>query len=338
MHASQNLSSPQAAPSPLTRLTQICAPDMGQIDALLNAQTQSALPLVPQLGQHILQGSGKRLRPLLATACAQLFPGDSTRHIAIAACIECLHTATLLHDDVVDESMMRRGKPAANTIWGNKASVLVGDFLLTNAFQLIVADGCPQVMGILSRASNAVVAGEIMQLSLLNDFSADESAYLAIIRSKTAALFAAACEVAGAIAKSPAPQREALAQYGENLGIAFQLIDDMLDYGACAQTLGKAPGDDFRSGNMTLPLLRAYAASNSTEKDFWHRTIIDQQQEEGDFAQARILLQKYQSLEATKKCAQDYAARAAAALDVFPPSEVRDLLKDLAFYSVERGA
>ncbi|MDE2005650.1 MAG: polyprenyl synthetase family protein, partial [Rhodospirillales bacterium] len=262
---------------------------------------------------------------------------DGDRHVQLAACVEFIHTATLLHDDVVDESRLRRGLASANAVFGNKASVLVGDFLFARAFQLMVADGSLRVLGILSQASATIAEGEVLQLATQNDLSTTEERYLDVIRGKTAALFAAACEVGAVVAGRPAAEESALAAFGTNLGIAFQLIDDALDYAADQARLGKTVGDDFREGKVTLPILLAHRAADAAERGFWQRTIEAGEQTEDDLGTALALLARHDAIAATRARAAGFAAAAADALAIFPDSRLRRALIAVCDYTVRRG-
>src|SRR5947209_13589986 len=242
----------------------------------------SPVALIPQLAGHIVSAGGKRLRPLLTLACARLCGYGGERHVALAAAVEFIHTATLLHDDVVDASDLRRGRDTANAVWGNKPAVLVGDFLFARAFELMVEDGSLRILDILSRAAAVIAEGEVGQLLTANDTTTTEAAYLEVIEAKTAALFAAASRIGAVIAERPPAEEEALERFGRNLGIAYQLIDDMLDFSARQSEFGKAVGDDFRDGKLTLPILIAFARGDSEERAFWRRTLEDGGQSTGD--------------------------------------------------------
>ena len=270
----------------------------------------SPVALIPQLAAHIVAAGGKRLRPLLTLAAARLcgYPGDP-RHVKLAACVEFIHTATLLHDDVVDESLLRRGLASANAVFGNKASVLVGDFLFARAFQLMVEDGSLVVLAILSRAAATIAEGEVLQLVTQNDLSTSEARYLEVIKGKTAALFAAACEVGAWWPAGRQREAAALADYGMNLGIAFQLVDDALDYAADQAVLGKTVGDDFREGKITLPVLVAYQAGDAAERDFWRRTIEASEQSDADLDRALHLMERCGAIRATLERAADSSPR-----------------------------
>jgi len=296
----------------------------------------SPVTLIPQLAAHIVAAGGKRLRPLLTLACARMcgYPGE--RHIKLAACVEFIHTATLLHDDVVDESLLRRGMASANAVFGNQASVLVGDFLFARAFQLMVEDGSLAVLGILSRAAATIAEGEVLQLVTQNDLSTSEARYLEVITGKTAALFAAACEVGAVVADRPPFEAASLAEFGLNLGIAFQLVDDALDYAADQKVLGKTVGDDFREGKITLPVLLAYQAGDASDQSFWRRTIEANEQSDADLDRALHLIARSHAIGLTLDRARGFAARAKAALDPFPETRLRRALLDVSDYTVSR--
>jgi octaprenyl-diphosphate synthase len=321
----------------LSRLVALVGPDLEACNRAIVARMDSPVALIPQLAAHIVAAGGKRLRPLLTLASARLcgYAGGG-RHVNLAACVEFIHTATLLHDDVVDESQLRRGLASANAVFGNKASVLVGDFLFARAFQLMVEDGSLIVLGILSQAAATIAEGEVLQLATQNDLSTSEARYLEVIKGKTAALFAAACRVGAVVADRPAAEERALDEYGLNLGIAFQLVDDALDYAADQATLGKTVGDDFREGKITLPVLVAYAAGDEQERGFWRRTIEASEQSESDLDKALQLMASRHAIGVTLDRAASFAAAAKAALGVFPDSACRRALADVADYTVNR--
>lgn len=329
---------PQVVPAEdaLTALMRFVSQDMQACNRAIIARMDSEVPLIPQLAAHIVAAGGKRLRPLLTLASARLCGYTGERHVHLAACVEFIHTATLLHDDVVDESVLRRGLASANAVFGNKASVLVGDFLFARAFQLMVSDGSLQVLGILSHAAATIAEGEVLQLVTQNDLSTTEERYLNVIRGKTAALFAAACQVGGVVADRPAVECQALSDYGMNLGIAFQLVDDALDYSADQAILGKTVGDDFREGKVTLPILTAYQMAGVSERAFWLRTIQESQQTDADLAQALLLMEKCGAIQATLDRAAGFALAAQRALEIFPPSPLRTALDAVADYTISR--
>ncbi len=324
----------------LSNLLALVGDDMQACNREIVARMASDVVLIPQLAAHIVAAGGKRLRPLLTLASARLcgYPasGDGARHVALAACVEFIHTATLLHDDVVDESQLRRGLASANAVFGNKASVLVGDFLFARAFQLMVDDGSLKVLAILSRAAATIAEGEVLQLATQNDLSTSEDRYLDVIKGKTAALFAAACQVGAVVAGRPRAEEVALAEFGTNLGMAFQLVDDALDYVADEVALGKTVGDDFREGKITLPVLAAYHAGSKPERDFWSRTIESLDQQEADLDHALDLMQARGAIGVTMERARRFADAAKRALAEFPPSVLRTALLDVADFTVSR--
>ena len=325
-------------PDVLTRLSELIGDDMKACNRAIIARMDSPVVLIPQLAAHIVAAGGKRLRPMLTIGCARMFGYTGQRHVHLAACVEFIHTATLLHDDVVDESVLRRGLASANAIFGNKASVLVGDFLFARAFQLMVDDGSLDVLRILSQAAATIAEGEVLQLTTQNDLSTSEECYLDVIGGKTAALFAAACQVGGLVAGRSAADLDALAEYGTAIGMAFQLVDDALDYAADQVTLGKTVGDDFREGKITLPVLVAYHAGTPSEREFWSRTIEQLEQTDADLDAALALMQRRGAIQATFARARRFAEAAQRALVSFPPSALRQCLHDIADYTVSRTA
>ncbi len=328
---------PIAEADALTALSALVHDDLLACNQVIVAHMDSPVALIPQLAAHIVAAGGKRLRPVLTLAAARLCGyGGGARHVDLAACVEFIHTATLLHDDVVDESVLRRGLASANAVFGNKASVLVGDFLFARAFQLMVADGSLDVLRILSAAAATIAEGEVLQLVTQNDLSTSEERYLDVVRGKTAALFAAACEVGAVVAARPPGEATALRDYGTHLGIAFQLVDDALDYAADQAVLGKTVGDDFREGKITLPVLAAYAAGDATERAFWQRTIEASEQTEADLDHALALMERCGAIRTTLDRAVQFAARAKADLTPFPDSAVRQALMGVADYTVSR--
>ncbi len=320
------------------RLAKLAATDMASVDALIVARMQSPVSVIPALADHLIEAGGKRLRPLLTVASSRLCGGVGDAGWKLAAAVEFIHTATLLHDDVVDSSQLRRGKVAAHLIWGAPSSVLVGDFLFARAFELMVETGAMKALEILARASRVIAEGEVLQLTRAHDLNLSQATYLEIISAKTAELFAAAAE-AGAVAAGADPVRSAaLRAYGMNLGLAFQLADDALDYGGATETLGKNAGDDFREGKATLPLLLAIARSGPREADFWERAINRHDQTDADFRRARELIIGTGALEATLDLAADYAEAAKEALGGFPENDWRGALEALADFAVSRRA
>ena len=320
------------------RLAELAAADMAGVDALIVDRMQSPVSIIPALADHIIDAGGKRLRPLLAVVAARVTGSRSAAGLKLAAAVEFIHTATLLHDDVVDGSALRRGKVAAHLIWGAPSSVLVGDFLFARAFELMVETGSMKAMEILARAARVIAEGEVLQLSRAHDINLSQDTYLEIISAKTAELFAAAAESGAVAAGADMVQAAALRSYGMNLGFAFQLSDDALDYGGLTETLGKNAGDDFREGKATLPLLVAIARTGAVERAFWERVIGRQEQAEDDFRRARDLIVSVGALDATLDIAAGYADNAKEALSIFPQSELRDGLEALADFAVNRRA
>lgn len=307
---------------------------LSAVNTCLLQKMESPVALIPEIAGYLISLGGKRLRPLLTIASAELCGYKGERHIHLAACVEFIHTATLLHDDVVDESTLRRGRQTANSLWNNKASVLVGDFLFSRAFELMVADGSLEVLDILSKASSAISEGEVLQLSMSHSLELTEETYLKIIESKTARLFSAATEVGAVVAETPAAQRKALTQFGKSLGIAFQLMDDVLDYTANEDQLGKTIGDDFREGKITLPLLLAY--NKGYEKSFWEEILAKTTRDEKDLQKALTLLNESNALAESKQKAEIYVNEALGCLDQFPPSALKSALEELAHFSLHR--
>ncbi len=323
----------RAAPRPsLDALARLLRGDLDRVNRLIVERMQSPVALIPQLAGHIVAGGGKRLRPMLTLGCARLCGYRGDRHIALAAAVEFIHTATLLHDDVVDASELRRGRDAANAVWGNKPAVLVGDFLFSRSFELMVADGSLRVLAILSRASAVIAEGEVMQLMTTGNMATTEAEYLAVIEAKTAELFAAASRIGAVLGERPPAEEEALDRFGRNLGIAFQLVDDLLDYSAHEAELGKSVGDDFRDGKVTLPVLLAFARGNDDERVFWRRAIEELDQRPGDLERAIELVERHGAITETLARARLYAAAAARALAPFPDlPEKRALVAAAAF-------
>ncbi len=323
----------RAAPRPsLDALARLLRGDLDRVNRLIVERMQSPVALIPQLAGHIVAGGGKRLRPMLTLGCARLCGYRGDRHIALAAAVEFIHTATLLHDDVVDASELRRGRDTANAVWGNKPAVLVGDFLFSRSFELMVADGSLRVLAILSRASAVIAEGEVMQLMTTGNMATTEAEYLAVIEAKTAELFAAASRIGAVLGERPPAEEEALDRFGRNLGIAFQLVDDLLDYSAHEAELGKSVGDDFRDGKVTLPVLLAFARGNDDERVFWRRAIEELDQRPGDLERAIELVERHGAITETLARARLYAAAAARALAPFPDlPEKRALVAAAAF-------
>ncbi len=318
-------------------LVQFVSEELNQTNTLISKHLENRVSIIPQLAGHILSAGGKRVRPLLTLATTRLCNGDFQRAIPLAACIEFIHTATLLHDDVVDDSSVRRGKPSANAIWGNSASVLVGDFLFGRSFELMVADGHLDVLQILSKVSSIIIEGEILQLTASYDFEQAEASYFDIIRSKTGQLFSAGCEVGATVSNVSPEQRQAMADYGMYVGIAFQCVDDLLDYFTDEKTMGKKPGDDFREGKITLPVLLAYKTATADEKEFWHKCFQSDDQSDETFAAVKRALEKADVYNQVKVIALDYVSKAQQCLRLFPNSDLKQAFENFADYCVSRS-
>jgi len=321
----------------LDALAGLVADDMAAVNQLIVQRMESHVPLIPQLAGHLIAAGGKRLRPILTLAAARLCGYEGQRHCKLAACVEFIHTATLLHDDVVDASDLRRGEPSANALFGNQASVLVGDFLFSRAFQLMVEDGSIDVLRILSNASAIIAEGEVLQLKTTSDSTTSEQAYLEVVRAKTAELFAAACRLGAVVNGRPASEEEALRTFGLNLGIAFQIADDVLDFAAESARSGKAVGGDFREGKITLPVILAIHRGSEAERQFWHRTLDECDRREGDLAHAQDILRRHNALRDAIDRARHYGAIAHDALGFFPEHPMKDALLDIVDFTVERG-
>jgi octaprenyl-diphosphate synthase len=326
-----------AAHKPHEALAALLAEDMGKVNALIKERMASKhAPRIPEVTAHLIDAGGKRLRPLLTLAAAQLCGYDGPYHVHLAATVEFIHTATLLHDDVVDESAQRRGRPTANLLWDNKSSVLVGDYLFSRAFQLMVEPGSLRVLDILANASATIAEGEVLQLTAAQDLKTDETIYTQVVRGKTAALFSAATEVGGVIAGADEAHVKALFAYGDALGISFQIVDDLLDYQGDSAATGKNVGDDFRERKLTLPVIKAVAKADDEERAFWVRTIEKGRQEDGDLETAMGLLAKHDALVDTRTDAIAWAQKAKDALADLPDHQIKSLLIDLADYVVAR--
>ncbi|MFD2174607.1 polyprenyl synthetase family protein [Rhodobacter lacus] len=325
------------ATKPHERLAQALSDDMAAVNALIRERMSSEhAPRIPEVTAHLIEAGGKRLRPMLTLAAARVMGYEGPYHVHLAATVEFIHTATLLHDDVVDESGQRRGRPTANLLWDNKSSVLVGDYLFARSFQLMTETGKMRVLEILANASAVIAEGEVLQLTAAQNLGTTEDIYLRVIRGKTAALFSAATEVGGVIAEAGAAEVKALYDYGDALGIAFQMVDDLLDYGGTAAETGKNVGDDFRERKLTMPVIKAVAQADEEERAFWKRVIEKGDQREGDLEHALALMAKYGTLEATRRDAIGWTETARAALKALPAHPLRDMLDDLADFVVER--
>jgi octaprenyl-diphosphate synthase len=321
----------------IDELVALVAADMDRVNATILSRTGSEVTMIPEVANHLISSGGKRLRPMLTLAMASLTGYSGDGHIKLAASVEFMHTATLLHDDVVDESELRRGKLSARMLWGNEASVLVGDFLLGQAFRMMVEVGSLRALDILSSAAATIAEGEVMQLAAAKNTATTEDEYLAVIRGKTAELFAAACEVGPVIANRPKAEQTACRSVGMNLGIAFQLVDDVLDYGGKAAKLGKNIGDDFREGKITLPVVLAFRRGNDTERAFWINALEQGQVGEGDLDHAIGLMTKHRALEDTINRAQHYGAMAVDALALFPASPMKTALEQVVSFCLSRS-
>ncbi len=325
------------APDGLAGIVDLVGTDMNAVNRIILDKAISDVEMIPELANHLIDSGGKRLRPMLTIAAAKLCDYAGEGHVTLAATVEFMHTATLLHDDVVDDSDYRRGKKAARLIWGNQASVLVGDFLLGQAFRMMVGVGSMEALRILSNAAAVIAEGEVMQLAAAKDLTTTEDAHLAIVNAKTAALFSAAAEVGAAIAARPSEEQAALRSYGKMLGIAFQLVDDALDYSGDTVKLGKAVGDDFREGKITLPVILAYRRGDETERAFWSRTIADGEIADGDLEHALQLMATHHTIEATLERARHYGTMAKDALAIFPPGDAKTALLDVVDFCTSRA-
>jgi octaprenyl-diphosphate synthase len=336
MSATLHRIGPDRQPS-LDPIIALVAGEMNQVNAVILERMQSQIPLIPELAGHLIAGGGKRMRPMLTLATARLLDYSGTRHHKLAAAVEFIHTATLLHDDVVDGSDLRRGRRTANIIWGNPASVLVGDFLFSRSFELMVEDGSLKVLKILSNASAVIAEGEVNQLTAQRQITTGEDKYLDIIGAKTAALFAAACRISAVVAERDEATEEALDSYGRNLGIAFQLVDDAIDYASDAETMGKGVGDDFRDGKVTLPVILAYARGSSEEKAFWQAAMEGRRISDDDLDRAKTLLTQSRAIDDTMMRARHYGQRAIDALGPFAPSASKNALIEAVEFAIARA-
>ena len=323
----------QASVAPLVELTR---DDMTRVNQLILSKTGSDVEMIPEVAKHLIDSGGKRLRPMLTLAAASMCGYEGNHQITLAASVEFMHTATLLHDDVVDESDMRRGKQSARMVWGNQASVLVGDFLLGQAFRMMVDAGSMEALDVLSTASTIIAQGEVMQLSAAQSMETTEDDYLTVIRSKTAALFSAATEVGPILAESEKPVRDAFRSFGLNLGLAFQLVDDALDYGGSKADLGKNVGDDFYEGKITLPVLLAYRRGSEEEREFWRGAMESDSSDEAALEKAMELLTKHGAISDTVNRARHYGEIARDALAPLPDSDMKQALLDVVEFCVSR--
>lgn len=332
-----NIATQQTTEPSLDSLIRLVDADMKRVNQVIIDNMHSDVALIPQLASHLVAAGGKRMRPMLTLASAQLcgYQGG-TSAVDLAACVEFIHTATLLHDDVVDESLLRRGQASANALFGNEASVLVGDFLFARAFVVMVKNGSLKVLDILAKASAVIAEGEVLQLSTANDMATTEDAYLDVITAKTAALFGAASQIGAVIANRSAEDEEALRLYGIYLGTAFQLIDDVLDYSAHQATLGKTVGDDFRDGKVTLPVIISYAKGDDAEKAFWRRCMEDQEFQDGDLDRAQELIRKYDALSASMDRAREFGQLAIDTLTRFDDGAIKDAMIEAVEFCISR--
>ena len=329
----------ESVQKPLDRLSEALSAEMEAVNALIRDRMSSEhAPRIPEVTAHLIEAGGKRLRPMLTLAAARIMGYDGPYHVHLAATVEFIHTATLLHDDVVDESRQRRGRPTANLLWDNKSSVLVGDYLFARSFQLMVEPGNLRTLEILSNAAATIAEGEVLQLTAAQDLRTDEAIYLKVVRGKTAALFSAATEVGGVIAGAAPDQVQALFDYGDALGISFQIVDDLLDYGGATETIGKNVGDDFRERKLTLPVIKAVAQADADERAFWSRTIEQGDQRDGDLERALALLARHGAMEAARADALRWSGIARQSLTRLPPHPIRDMLADMADFVVSRVA
>jgi len=327
----------QRARAGIEPLVELVGSDMKRVNQLILDKAGSEVEMIPEVARHLIDSGGKRLRPMLTIAAAQMCGYAGFNHILLAASVEFMHTATLLHDDVVDESDMRRGKQAARMLWGNQASVLVGDFLLGQAFRMMVDAGSMEALDVLSHAATVIAEGEVMQLSTAGNLETTEDEYLAVIRAKTAALFAAAAEVGPIIAESPKSTISAFRSYGANLGLAFQLIDDALDYGGSSAKLGKNTGDDFREGKVTLPVVLCYRRGTEAERTFWRDTLENGDTGDDRLAEAVRLIRHYDGLSDTVARARHYADIASDALAPMPAGAHKDALIEVLEFCLARA-
>ncbi|MEP3345808.1 MAG: polyprenyl synthetase family protein [Litoreibacter sp.] len=322
---------------PHDRLTEALADELDGVGTLIRTRMASEhAPRIPEVTAHLVEAGGKRVRPIMTLAAAKICGYEGPYHVHLAATVEFIHTATLLHDDVVDGSGQRRGRPAANLLWDNKSSVLVGDYLFARSFQLMTEAGRLDVLKVLSNASAVIAEGEVLQLTAAQNLSTTEEVYLQVVRGKTAALFSAATQVGAMVADAPDEIVEAFYTYGDALGVSFQIADDILDFAGDAAKTGKNIGDDFRERKLTLPLIKAIAAGGDADRDFWVRTIEKGKQEDGDLDHAVALLKKYDAIEQTRIEALAWSEKAKQALKAVPQGELTDMLSELADYVVER--
>ena len=323
--------------SAIAKIKLLAQDDLNAMDLVIKNRLLAKEKLVQDITYHIINSGGKRLRPILSILSAKLFSYQGMRHINLAAAVEFIHTSTLLHDDVVDHSNLRRGRPTANQNWDNKSSILVGDFLFSQSFLLMSEDNDLRVLEILSKAASIIAEGEVKQLTSIANLEVTTEKYLQIISAKTAELFAAACQVGAVVAKADQQSQLALYNFGLNLGISFQIIDDVLDYMASKIALGKNIGDDFREGKVTLPIIIAYSLSNKHEQEFWHRTISELNQQEQDFSKALEIFNKYAAIDQCLKMAEEFAHNAKKDLSIAPDNKIKSSLMQILDFSISRS-
>ncbi len=326
----------RSAPNAVERLNSLLAEDMAAVDAIIHQHMTSPVGVIPNLAAHLIDAGGKRIRPMITLASARLLGGGGDGPRKLAAAVEFIHSATLLHDDVVDVSAMRRGRESANTIWGNSSSVLVGDFLFARSFNLMVETGDLMVLDILARAASVIAEGEVMQLAAANDAETTRERYMEIVAAKTAALFAAAAKSGAVAAGRPGAEAAALETYGRELGLAFQLVDDALDYGGASAAMGKNVGDDFKEGKVTLPVVFARDAGDEAERAFWRR-VVGEGRTDDDFHRALALLKRHNAIELTLKAAREHAEKAKRALSTLPANAYAEALSEVSDFVIERG-
>ncbi|TWG89616.1 octaprenyl-diphosphate synthase [Mesorhizobium sp. J18] len=331
-----NLEGGKRETASIKRLMELTAPDMARVNELILSKAGSDVELIPQIARHLISSGGKRLRPMVTLAAAQMFGYSGDGHVKLATSVEFMHTATLLHDDVVDESNMRRGRETARTVWGNQASVLVGDFLLGQAFRMMVDVGSLEALDILSSAASVIAEGEVMQLGVSKNLDTTEDEYLTVIKAKTAALFSAAAEVGPVIAEASRNDRAALRSYGTNLGLAFQLVDDALDYGGTTSELGKNVGDDFREGKVTLPVILSYRRGSAEERDFWKRAIENAETDDAALEKAIGLMARHGAIGDTIGRARHFGEIARDALAPLKDTPQKTALLDVIDFCISR--
>lgn len=317
-------------------LIDLTSSDMTRVNELILSKAGSDVEMIPEVANHLISSGGKRLRPMLTLAAAQMFGYSGEHHVRLATSVEFMHTATLLHDDVVDESDLRRGKKTARTIWGNQASVLVGDFLLGQAFRMMVEVGSLEALDILSSAASIIAEGEVMQLAAAKNLETTEDEHFAVIKAKTAALFSAAAEVGPVIAGASKNDKAALRSYGMNLGLAFQLIDDALDYGGSSKDLGKNVGDDFREGKVTLPVILSYRRGTAAERAFWKSAIEDGVSDDAALEKAVGLMVRHSAIADTIGRASHFGEIARDALAPLESTPQKAALLDVIDFCISR--